>query len=147
MSATMNPDCRDGKHRACAGDGWDEAAEAAAPCPCDCHQETQSKPLVLVIPTRIEPSCKCGCRPHDYERPDGSRVSWFDAKDEADQKRFTNAELTAEYWRASERFARLNYNQLSSGEDFPEGVWDTAADQLNTLHRFAARPHYDEAQL
>lgn len=37
MSSTMNPDCRDGKHQACAGDGWDEAAEAPAPCPCECH--------------------------------------------------------------------------------------------------------------
>ncbi|SEE25714.1 hypothetical protein SAMN04489740_0983 [Arthrobacter alpinus] len=37
----MNPDCRDVKHRSCAGDGWDEATDAAAPCPCTCHGLTE----------------------------------------------------------------------------------------------------------
>ncbi len=35
----MNPDCRDGKHRACSGRGWDAAADAPAPCTCPCHGE------------------------------------------------------------------------------------------------------------
>jgi hypothetical protein len=33
----MNPDCRDGKHLACGGDGWDEATDAPTDCPCFCH--------------------------------------------------------------------------------------------------------------
>lgn len=32
MSTTMNPDCRDGKHRACSGDGWDDANDAPTTC-------------------------------------------------------------------------------------------------------------------
>ncbi|WP_343317752.1 hypothetical protein AAFM46_10910 [Arthrobacter sp. TMP15] len=33
----MNPDCRDGKHRSCAGDGWDEAHDHVTECQCSCH--------------------------------------------------------------------------------------------------------------
>lgn len=33
----MNPDCRDGKHRACDGTGWDHENDEPAPCPCECH--------------------------------------------------------------------------------------------------------------
>jgi len=33
----INPDCRDGKHRNCAGDGWDTEREVSCGCPCDCH--------------------------------------------------------------------------------------------------------------
>ena len=36
----MNPDCRDGKHASCSGEGWDLEADEPAPCPCDCHQPT-----------------------------------------------------------------------------------------------------------
>jgi hypothetical protein len=33
----MNPDCRDGKHAACQGDGWDHDADEPTDCPCPCH--------------------------------------------------------------------------------------------------------------
>lgn len=33
----MNPDCRDGKHASCSGDGWDSRLDEPAPCPCACH--------------------------------------------------------------------------------------------------------------
>lgn len=33
----MNPDCRDGKHDSCSGDGWDEDADRPDVCPCPCH--------------------------------------------------------------------------------------------------------------
>ncbi len=36
-NTTMNPDCRDGKHAACSGDGWDTATDCYTPCPCACH--------------------------------------------------------------------------------------------------------------
>lgn len=38
MSALLNPDCRDGKHQACYGDGWDLERDEPANCPCDCHK-------------------------------------------------------------------------------------------------------------
>ena len=34
----MNPDCRAGKHSACAGDAWDEQADAPTTCSCWCHE-------------------------------------------------------------------------------------------------------------
>lgn len=33
----MNPDCVAGKHTACAGDAWDEQADALTSCACSCH--------------------------------------------------------------------------------------------------------------
>jgi hypothetical protein len=33
----MNPDCRDGKHASCSGDGWDLEQDQPGPCPCECH--------------------------------------------------------------------------------------------------------------
>lgn len=33
----MNPDCRDGKHDACNGDGWD--GENVISCVCPCHHD------------------------------------------------------------------------------------------------------------
>lgn len=35
----MNPDCRDGKHKACSGDGWDLERDEPAKCPCECREE------------------------------------------------------------------------------------------------------------
>ena len=37
-SPTQSPDCRDGKHRSCSGDGWDETADQPTNCPCNCHK-------------------------------------------------------------------------------------------------------------
>lgn len=34
----LNPDCRDGKHRACAGDAWDEELDQPTRCACACHR-------------------------------------------------------------------------------------------------------------
>lgn len=36
-SILISSDCRDGAHRACAGTGWDDAANRAVECPCECH--------------------------------------------------------------------------------------------------------------
>lgn len=40
----MNPDCRDGKHKACNGDGWDFETDEPAPCPCSCHVYLGGRP-------------------------------------------------------------------------------------------------------
>lgn len=34
---TPNPECRDGKHRNCNGEGWDMWTDEPADCPCECH--------------------------------------------------------------------------------------------------------------
>lgn len=34
-----NPDCRDGKHRACAGDAWDTETDQRVWCRCTCHDK------------------------------------------------------------------------------------------------------------
>jgi hypothetical protein len=34
-------DCRDGKHAACFGGGWNLSADAPCPCPCTCHGGTR----------------------------------------------------------------------------------------------------------
>ncbi|MCR1983996.1 hypothetical protein NSA53_17330 [Cellulosimicrobium cellulans] len=46
MTAPMNPDCRDGKHRACAGDAWDLDTDQPTACSCTCHtaQPTEEEP-------------------------------------------------------------------------------------------------------
>lgn len=35
----LNPDCRDGKCAACAGDAWDEQADELTVCGCACHDQ------------------------------------------------------------------------------------------------------------
>jgi hypothetical protein len=35
-------ECREGKHRICPGDGWDERTDTPAPCPCTHHVRTTS---------------------------------------------------------------------------------------------------------
>jgi hypothetical protein len=38
----LNPDCRDGKHRNCAGDkksAWCVIEDAPTECECDCHEQ------------------------------------------------------------------------------------------------------------
>ena len=48
MTVLLNPDCLDGKHRACAGDGWCEESDHAVPCPCVCHQPALPPPLAYL---------------------------------------------------------------------------------------------------
>jgi hypothetical protein len=46
----VNPDCRDGKHDSCSGDGWDEYADESTACPCPCHADGEA--LVQAIHDR-----------------------------------------------------------------------------------------------
>lgn len=39
IALPMNPDCRAGKHVACAGDAWDEVADELTACGCACHDQ------------------------------------------------------------------------------------------------------------
>lgn len=36
---SVSPDCRDGKHRACIGDAWNDAEDGPDECRCSCHEE------------------------------------------------------------------------------------------------------------
>lgn len=38
MPEPLNPDCREGKHRACRGDAWDVQADRECACGCECHR-------------------------------------------------------------------------------------------------------------
>ncbi|GAA2577652.1 hypothetical protein GCM10009862_16200 [Microbacterium binotii] len=35
----IDPDCRDGKHRACLGNAWDDENDKPTDCGCPCHVE------------------------------------------------------------------------------------------------------------
>lgn len=37
----IDPDCRDGKHRACIGAAWDEMGDHIVDCECECHAEQE----------------------------------------------------------------------------------------------------------
>ena len=37
-----NPDCAQGKHRACAGDAWDFELDEPATCACGCHTSEEA---------------------------------------------------------------------------------------------------------
>lgn len=59
-------------------------------------------------------------------------------------KRFTDAELMAEYHKLNARRYQRHYNELSSGDEYPEASWDEHFDIQNTIYRFALAPHFDE---
>lgn len=40
----LNPDCWAGKHRACAGDAWDEEQQVLTGCLCPCHDHPDDHP-------------------------------------------------------------------------------------------------------
>lgn len=44
----LNPDCRDGKHRACRGDAWDVQNDRATNCWCECHQIDLARTRVVL---------------------------------------------------------------------------------------------------
>ena len=63
--------------------------------------------------------------------------AWAPAAITAVDKRFTDAELAAEFWAATTDATRLIGNARKGGKS-------SAANVAMTLHRFATLPHYDE---
>lgn len=59
-------------------------------------------------------------------------------------KRFTDAELMAEYHKLNARRYQCQYNEMSSGDDYTEESWDEHFAMQNTVYRFATEPHYGE---
>ncbi len=39
LKTPLNPDCEQNKHRACAGDAWNEQTDEPTTCGCRCHWE------------------------------------------------------------------------------------------------------------
>lgn len=70
-------------------------------------------------------------------------VSPDDLQQRIESKRFTDAELAAEYW-------RLRLKVCASGNRDMKNVghvcveWQAAHDELDTMQRFMDLPHYDE---
>ena len=103
-----------------------------------------TKPLELAVFDK-EPG-RYGGEPR-YHSPDGlwayptSHVDGYAA-----EKRFTDAELAAEYHAADVHFQRSIWQEMARGEDWPDAEWERIAHPVNALHRFAALPHYDEQE-
>ena len=51
----MNPDCRDGKHRACSGTAWDDERDELVACPCSCHGEALAAAHEAAHPEQTPP--------------------------------------------------------------------------------------------
>ncbi len=58
-------------------------------------------------------------------------------------KRFSDAELAAEYWAMTYFCAGAQFNESSSGQAYSDEFWDRNYGRVNTLHRFATSPHHD----
>lgn len=103
-----------------------------------------SKPFELtVFPSEQECSC---CGPI-FTMPDGEVVRAYQADNMARQKRLTDAELAAEYWRSREDFVciveGIRWESMCDEWRLGEG---SAIDRKFTLESFATLPHYDEVQ-
>jgi len=61
----------------------------------------------------------------------------------ATEKRFTEAELAAEYWSLNYFLAGAQFNEVSSGTPYSETFWERNYEQSNALYRFATLPHFD----
>ncbi|MEW9874019.1 hypothetical protein [Arthrobacter sp. HS15c] len=66
----MNPDCRDGKHSSCSGDGWDLELDKVTHCPCTCHASGDATAQVIaeVAAERERQKIKWG----EQEHPNGT---------------------------------------------------------------------------
>lgn len=95
------------------------------------------KPLVLIAPTPAECGERCNCLAYYF--PDRGFLLTQKAEEMARAKRFTDAELAAEYWKA----ATIDTTYWGADDEgSPDGA--RAVEQTITLRRFATLPHYDE---
>lgn len=77
--------------------------------------------------------------PRGYVLPRDTRVTFRAAERMAREKRLTNAELAAEYWKQEPVPDRV---MECMGVSDP--AHDEALEKVAILHRFATLPHYDE---
>lgn len=43
MAEPLDPDCQQGKHRACGGHAWDASFDHIVDCGCPCHQPIEQE--------------------------------------------------------------------------------------------------------
>lgn len=58
-------------------------------------------------------------------------------------KRFTDAELAAEYFAAESNFNRQRFNEMSAGDFWDDAEWKRICRPMNIFRRFATLPHFD----
>lgn len=68
----------------------------------------------------------------------------IEAADAVTCKRFTDAELAAEYQSWSGHMKHLQWAELSSEDALSEEAWALVGARATILYRFAELPHYDE---
>ena len=89
------------------------------------------KPLELTVYPMVNCGGPCNC--DSYVMPDGDVIGVEAVP--ADRKRFTDAELAAEYWKAAEA---ATFVTARGGKPIRTGK------RLATIHRFATLPHASE---
>lgn len=92
-----------------------------------------SKPLELTVYPPLE-------RPKRGADIMAYRSQFIDEQLVIQAKRFTDAELAAEYW--EHRYG----NEVASGWASDYAIIKQSRERLETIGRFATLPHYDEAQ-
>lgn len=98
-----------------------------------------TKPLQLTVYPKLE-------RPKRGEDIMAFRSQFIDEMLIIRAKRFTDADLAAEYHAADVHFQRSIWQEMARGEDWPDAEWERIAHPVNALYRFATLPHYDEQE-
>jgi hypothetical protein len=81
-----------------------------------------------------------------YREDDGSPLANQLAADSYSRaKRFSGAEMAAEYHAWDAHLKHLQWCELSSGDELSEESWRKLNARLETLWWFASLPHFDEA--
>jgi hypothetical protein len=88
-----------------------------------------SKPLELTVYPPLK-------RPRYGNQIDPYREQWKRERKVIEAKRFTDAELAAEYWSAAEEATSRYFRAMDA---------DEAQRLEGAIHRFATLPNYDEA--
>jgi hypothetical protein len=102
-------------------------------------RSTMSKPLELTV--------------YDTDPSDPDCVvinGYWEYQPHSTAKRFTDAELAAEYWALYSEYVREASNLLHCQERCMEAAgksFQEADQKCRVLHRFATLPHFDEATL
>ncbi|MDQ5860672.1 MAG: hypothetical protein M3536_00215 [Actinomycetota bacterium] len=70
--------------------------------------------------------------------------AWAPSCITAKEKRFTDAELAAEYWRKAGEFDACAEGYSTGGDGYNFESEEIESERTTTLYRFHSLPHYDE---
>ncbi|WP_427017849.1 hypothetical protein ACQCSX_04340 [Pseudarthrobacter sp. P1] len=99
-----------------------------------------TEPLVLTV-YPLDPSFPAG-----YKLPRDTRITYRAANKAAREKRFTDAELAAESWRAEADWRNAyRYAPIPGTGTWSPSIY-AADDRNNTMRRFATKPDYDQEE-